>query len=142
MPVLHAVDAPPALHSLRAEVCGAAARFDAGLLDRDAAIDAMSAWAAIVHAGEAGLAMATARVAECGPPPSAGASSAVDFVAKQTGVAWEYRNVRIAAGYEVANWFGLIDGPQFLNDFAEGKIGRRRGDLSLEGLFVQLGVAY
>jgi hypothetical protein len=59
-----------------------------------------------------------------------------------TGVAWEYRNFRVAAGYEVANWFGLTDGPQFLNDFAEGKIGRRRGDLSLEGLFVQLGLAY
>jgi hypothetical protein len=29
-----------------------------------------------------------------------------------------------------------------VNDFAEGKIGRRHGDLTLEGLFVQLGVAY
>jgi hypothetical protein len=59
-----------------------------------------------------------------------------------TGVSWEYRNLRVAVGYEVANWFNLIDGPTFVNDFAEGKLGRRHGDLSLEGLFVQLGVAY
>jgi hypothetical protein len=59
-----------------------------------------------------------------------------------TGVAWEHRNLRLAVGYEVANWFNLIDSPTFVNDFAEGKIGRRHGDLTLEGLFVQLGVAY
>jgi hypothetical protein len=59
-----------------------------------------------------------------------------------TGVAWEYRNMRLAIGYEVANWFNLIDSPTFTNDFAEGKLGRRHGDLSLEGLFLQLGVAY
>lgn len=59
-----------------------------------------------------------------------------------TGISWEYRNLRLSAGYEVANWFNLIDSPTFINDFAEGKIGRRHGDLTLEGLFVQLGVAY
>jgi hypothetical protein len=59
-----------------------------------------------------------------------------------TGVAWEYRNVRIALGYEITNWFNMVDTPMLTNDFAEGKIGRRRGDLSLEGLFLQMGVAY
>jgi hypothetical protein len=59
-----------------------------------------------------------------------------------TGVAWEYRNLRVAVGYEVSNWFNMIDTPSLTNDFAEGKIGRRRGDLSLEGLFLQLGMAY
>jgi hypothetical protein len=59
-----------------------------------------------------------------------------------TGVAWEYRNMRVAVGYEVANWFNLIDSPTFVDDLAEGKLGRRSGDLTLEGLFVQLGVAY
>lgn len=71
-----------------------------------------------------------------------GNTQAIPVLELATGVSWEYRNLRISAGYEVANWFGLTDGPQFLNDFAEGKAGRRRGDLSLEGLFVQLGVAY
>jgi hypothetical protein len=59
-----------------------------------------------------------------------------------TGISWEYRNFRLSVGYEVVNWFNLIDSPTFVDDFAEGKIGRRHGDLSLEGLFVQLGVAY
>jgi hypothetical protein len=59
-----------------------------------------------------------------------------------TGVAWEYGNWRLAVGYEVVNWFNLIDSPTFINDVAEGKIGRRRGDLSLEGVFFQMGLAY
>lgn len=59
-----------------------------------------------------------------------------------TGVSWEYRNLRLSVGYEITNWFNLIDTPMFTNDFAEGKIGRRRSDLSLEGLFVQMGLAY
>jgi hypothetical protein len=59
-----------------------------------------------------------------------------------TGLAWEYRHVRLSVGYEVANWFGLIDSPSFVDDFAEGKLGRRRGDLGLEAIFFQLGLAY
>ena len=59
-----------------------------------------------------------------------------------TGVSWEYRNFRLSAGYEVVNWFNLIDTPAFTNDFAEGKIGRRQSNLSLEGLFLQMGLAY
>jgi hypothetical protein len=59
-----------------------------------------------------------------------------------TGVAWEFRNFRIAAGYEMTNWFGLNNSPAFINDFAEGKLGRRQSDLSLEGLFVQMGLTY
>ena len=45
MPVLDAVDAPLALHFLRAEVCRAAAQLDVRLLDRDMAVDAMHEWA-------------------------------------------------------------------------------------------------
>jgi hypothetical protein len=59
-----------------------------------------------------------------------------------TGVAWEFRNFRIAAGYEMTNWFGLNNSPTFINDFAEGKLGRRQSDLSLEGLFVQMGLTF
>jgi hypothetical protein len=59
-----------------------------------------------------------------------------------SGVTWEYRNFRLSAGYEVTNWFNLIDTPAFTNDFAEGKIGRRQSNLSLEGLFLQMGLAY
>jgi hypothetical protein len=69
-------------------------------------------------------------------------TQAIPVLELATGLAWEYRNLRLSAGYEVANWFGLVDRPQFVNDVAEGKLGRRRGDLSLEGVFFQLGVAY
>ena len=86
------------LHLLSAEVTGAAASFDAMRLDRDAAVAAMALWSEIVNAGEAALAMAAARIAECGPPPSAGASSASDFVAKQTGVTSARAADRIKTG--------------------------------------------
>jgi hypothetical protein len=52
---------------LLSQVTDAAASFDAQCLDRDAAVTAMNQWSTIVHAGEAALAMAAARVAECGP---------------------------------------------------------------------------
>lgn len=59
-----------------------------------------------------------------------------------TGVSWEYRNFKASIGYEIANWFNLADSPTFVDDFAEGKLGRRRSDVSLEGIFFQLGLAY
>jgi Legionella pneumophila major outer membrane protein precursor len=59
-----------------------------------------------------------------------------------SGFSWDYRSLRISAGYEMTNWFNMVDTPTFTNDFAEGKIGRRRSDLSLDGLFVQMSVAY
>jgi hypothetical protein len=76
-----------------------------------------------------------ANIRECG-------TQTIPVLELATGLAWEYRNLRLSAGYEVANWFGLIDSPQFVNDVAEGKLGRRRGDLGLEGVFFQLGLAY
>jgi hypothetical protein len=84
------------------EVCSvvtdAAARFDARTLDRDRAAAAMQVWATIMHAADAAFAMAAARVAECGPPPSAGASSAADYVAKQTGTTANKAKETIKAG--------------------------------------------
>jgi hypothetical protein len=59
-----------------------------------------------------------------------------------SGVAWQRRNVRVAVGYEIQNWFNVIDSPTFVDDFAEGKIGRRQSDLGIEGLFFQLGLAF
>jgi Legionella pneumophila major outer membrane protein precursor len=59
-----------------------------------------------------------------------------------TGISWEYRNFKASVGYEVANWFNLADTPFFVDDLAEGKFGRRRGDVSLEGVFFQLGLAF
>jgi hypothetical protein len=88
--VLHAtdssfVDGPAALASLRAQVCDAAARFHAHLLTRDEVVAALREWTLIAHAADAAIALAAARVEECGPPPSAGASTAAEFVAMTTG---------------------------------------------------------
>jgi len=66
-------------------VCGVASRFDARRLDREGAALATKEWSVIAHAAQAALALAAARVQECGPPPSAGAHDASGFVAKQTG---------------------------------------------------------
>ena len=73
------------LTDLRSDVTAAAASFDARRLDRDGAVAAMREWSAIVHAADAALAMAMARVADCGPPESAAAATAADFIAKETG---------------------------------------------------------
>ncbi|MFO0811295.1 MAG: Lpg1974 family pore-forming outer membrane protein [Gemmataceae bacterium] len=69
-------------------------------------------------------------------------SAAVPVIELGAGLAYEYKGLRVAVGYEVQNWFNVIDSPAFTNDFAEGKIGRRKSDLSLEGLFFQLGLTY
>ncbi len=53
------------------------------------------------------------------------------------GVSWEYRNWRLTAGYEITNWFGLVDTPDFVSDVSLGKSARRISDLSLDGLAVR-----
>jgi len=58
------------------------------------------------------------------------------------GVAWQYRMIRASVGYEVTNWFGLVQSPSLGDDFAEGKVQYRQGDLALEGFFLQLGLTY
>jgi len=58
------------------------------------------------------------------------------------GGGWQHEHVSIRVGYEITNWFGLIDTPRFTGELAEGKFTTRNGDFSLEGIFVQLGVSY
>jgi hypothetical protein len=50
--------------------------------------------------------------------------------------------VSFRVGYEVTHWFGLIDQPRFTDDVARGKFVSRPADLSLEGLFIQVGLAF
>jgi hypothetical protein len=66
----------------------------------------------------------------------------VPVVELAAGVAWQYRGLRVSAGYEAANWFNLVSRPVFVNDFAEGKYTRRISDLGLEGLVLQLSYAF
>jgi hypothetical protein len=86
------------LRELRIDVCRAAGGFHAQRLAREAAVDAMHEWSTIAHAADAALAMAMARVAECGPPPSAGASDAADFVAKTIGTTSAKAKEKIKTG--------------------------------------------
>ena len=116
MPTLLDVNVPDALGTLQSEVCRVASGFDARALDRDGAVAAMSAWSKVVHAAHAALALAAARVAECGPPPSAGASSAADFVAKQTGTTANKANETIKTGA------GLQQNPKTRQQATEGKL--------------------
>lgn len=88
----------PNLGPLRASVCAAAARFDAGPLDSDDAIAALREWTAIAHAAEAAAALAAARVRDCGPPPCAGARDAAGFIAQQTGTTAAKARERIETG--------------------------------------------
>jgi hypothetical protein len=58
------------------------------------------------------------------------------------GVAYQVRNMRLRVGYELANWFGLVSAPDFVDDTHPGKIKRRAGDLTLDGLVVQFDVSF
>ncbi|MEY2435977.1 MAG: hypothetical protein QOF97_813 [Acidimicrobiaceae bacterium] len=73
------------LLDVRVAVCGASTGFDASGLDRAGAVKAVREWSLIVNAASAALTLAAARVAECGPPPDAGAASTADWLAKETG---------------------------------------------------------
>jgi hypothetical protein len=58
------------------------------------------------------------------------------------GVTWQYRNLHVSAGYEMSNWFGLVDSPDFVDDLHQGKMARKVGDLSLDGFMVQMGLSF
>ena len=82
----------------RTSVCDTAAEFDASTLDCDDAVVALREWTAIANAAQSAAALAAARIAECGPPPSAGARDAAEFIAKQTGTTTFKAKERIQAG--------------------------------------------
>jgi hypothetical protein len=48
----------------------------------------------------------------------------------------------VSIGYEMTNWFNMVNSLDFPDSSNIGKVGRRTSDLSLEGLAVQLGLAF
>jgi hypothetical protein len=66
----------------------------------------------------------------------------VPVVEMGLGVNWRYRNFRVSAGYELVNWFGVVDGPDFVDDSSQGKLSHRVGDLGLEGLVLRAELAF
>lgn len=55
---------------------------------------------------------------------------------------WQSGRVTVRAGYEITNWFGLIDQPRLTGELSEGKVVTRSADLSLEGFFAHFGLAF
>jgi hypothetical protein len=67
---------------------------------------------------------------------------AVPVVDLGVGVNWQYRWFSVAAGYEVSQWFQVMDQPQFVNDVAAAKFIARQSSLTLDGVYVRFGVTY
>ena len=83
MPAPLALEAPNdacSLVSLRRDVCSAASAFDAGPLDGEGAAAAVQEWSRIVHAADAAMALAAARLSACAVPSMYGAVDARDLV--------------------------------------------------------------
>ncbi len=66
----------------------------------------------------------------------------VPVVGIAIGGGWQYRTISIRAGYEVTHWFGISEPLRFTDDVSQGKLVARPSDLSLEGLFIQLGLSF
>lgn len=58
------------------------------------------------------------------------------------GGGWQYKSVWLRGGYEITNYFGLIDQPRLTDDVTPGKLVVQTSNLSLEGLFFQVGVNF
>lgn len=58
------------------------------------------------------------------------------------GLAWEYKHLRVSVGYEMVNYFNMVQGIEFVDDMHQGKFERRVGDLSLVGMNVQAGLSF
>jgi len=66
----------------------------------------------------------------------------VPTVGMGVGGGFQYRTFSFRAGYEVTHWFGLTDRPRFTSDSTQGSLIPRTGNLSLDGLFLQLGMTF
>jgi hypothetical protein len=49
------------------------------------------------------------------------------------GLSYQVGAWRFTAGYEIINWFGMVDGLDVVSDVHPGKIGHRTGDLGFDG---------
>jgi hypothetical protein len=58
------------------------------------------------------------------------------------GLGWQSEHLSLSVGYELANWFNMVDSPDFATGLNIGKVSRRTSDLTLEGLAVSLGILF
>jgi len=66
----------------------------------------------------------------------------VPMVGLAIGGTYTYRGLSFSAGYQVVNWFGLIQRVTLIDDFSEGRAIEQTEDLSLEGVFFRLGFQF
>jgi hypothetical protein len=50
------------------------------------------------------------------------------------GISYQMGGLRLSAGYQFINWFGMVEGIDFSDDVSPGKYARRTGDLGFDGL--------
>jgi hypothetical protein len=66
----------------------------------------------------------------------------VPVVELNAGIAYVGEHFRFSVGYELTNWFNMVNSPDFATSSNIGKVSRRTSDLTLEGLAVELGVLF
>jgi hypothetical protein len=58
------------------------------------------------------------------------------------GICFQGKHFRFSLGYDLSNWFNMVDSIDFPSGASLGHIGRRTSDLTLEGLSAQMGVIF
>jgi hypothetical protein len=58
------------------------------------------------------------------------------------GVSYQQGGLRLSVGYEFSNWFGMLDGLDFVDDVHPAKVGRRHGDLGFDGVMFRAEYLY
>ncbi|HXD85843.1 MAG TPA: Lpg1974 family pore-forming outer membrane protein [Urbifossiella sp.] len=58
------------------------------------------------------------------------------------GGGWQYRTVFVRMGYEITNYWNVVNQPRFVDDVGVGKLTTRTSNISLEGLFLQAGLVF
>lgn len=74
-------------------------------------------------------------------------SRVIPVVELAAGLAWENSlsdraTLRLAAGYELQNWFNIVDSVRFVDNAGTGVLTEDMGDLSLEGVFINVGLFF
>ncbi len=64
------------------------------------------------------------------------------FASVALGGSYTWNTLTFSAGYEVTQYFNLSTRPVLVDDFAEGKVVRRRSDLNFDGVFFRVALAY
>jgi hypothetical protein len=66
----------------------------------------------------------------------------VPFGSVAVGAGYQYRTISLRAGYEIIHYWGVTEPVRFTDTVSQGKLITRPSDLSLEGFFVQAGLAF